>query len=312
MDPLSIVSSIVWLLTAAAKLHSLLEYISSAKNAPASIHEAHTEVKHVELALRSLQRYLWGFDPVDAKRKQLISIGELTVSLADAMVAISEFESFLRPLARLKKIELSILWLRYTRRIEKHTMRAQRHKASLTMMLNILQCESDLEASQCQERLQILVETILTENKDLKTRLGQLEDMLSHLSTPARRMKDNSTARFSCDNNFDNTSTKGATDCQGTIVHLEKSEFRFAFESVLEQSRVYQRNDNNQCDCSLISSARQSRSWSTISGYSLAIISVLSVFGIPITAIDIANKRRYEPEAVESLSLLDESNEKIL
>jgi hypothetical protein len=139
IDPLSVAASIAGLLTAAAKLHSLLEYISSAKNSPVEIWNAQTEVKHVKLALLSLQGYLSKLDLLSTHRKKLISVEELIVSFADAMVAMSEFESFLQPLARLKRLQLSVSWFRYTSQLEVHTARAQRHKASLTMMLNILQ-----------------------------------------------------------------------------------------------------------------------------------------------------------------------------
>ncbi|KAI3325682.1 hypothetical protein HD806DRAFT_521201 [Xylariaceae sp. AK1471] len=303
MDPLSVAASVAGLLSAAATIHSLLEYISSAKNSPTSVRDAQVEVKHVELALRSLRRYLWRLDLVSAHRKELVSIDELIVSLADAMVAMSEFESFLQLLARLKRMQLSISWFRYNKRIEEHTAKAQRHKASLTMMLNIFQCESDLEASQSQERLQNLVEKILTENNALRTRMGQLEDSFDGRSTFSRHTEGSCTVRrFSKDDDQDDSSSSTST-IQGsmqktTIVNVERrSFFRFAFEPILDQSRVYRRNENNECDRSFISSARQSRSWSVFSGYSLADISVLSVIAMPITVFDISNGRYYNPIA---------------
>src|ERR1051325_5483211 len=50
--------------------------------------------------------------------------------------------------------------------------------------------ESDLEVSQNQENLQVLVKEVLDENKELKRRLSQLEDSFDARSTFTRRPGD--------------------------------------------------------------------------------------------------------------------------
>jgi len=139
MDPLSITASIVGLLGAAAKVHGLLVLISSVRNAPATIADACTEVKHVELALRSLHRYLQRLDSVRPQRAALIQVDELIVTLADAMMAFFEFDHLLEALSRLARMRAAISWSRHAAQIDDCLAKMQRHKASLVMMLNIMQ-----------------------------------------------------------------------------------------------------------------------------------------------------------------------------
>lgn len=72
---------------------------------------------------------------------------------------------------------------------------------------------------------------------------------------------------------------------------------RLSFERILEQSWVYKRNQRNSCDCSFISSAGRSHTWSVFSGFSLADVSVLSVIAMPLTTMDLANREHYQVEA---------------
>ena len=139
MDPLSVAASVVGLLTASAKVCTLLEHLSSVQECPATIQDARTEVKHAELALQSLQRYLQRLDLVDPQRAALIQIDELRVVLSDAMLAFSEFESLLQLLGSMARMRVSITWVRYSKKIDEHRNKIQRYIASLNLMLGILQ-----------------------------------------------------------------------------------------------------------------------------------------------------------------------------
>lgn len=139
MDPLSVTASVVGLLTAAGKVYTLLEGISSIKQCPTTIHEARTEVKHAELALRSMQRFLEHLDQMNPRRSSLIQIDDLRLTLADAMLAFANFESLLELLSGLARVRIAITWVRYSKLIEEHLAKVQRYKTSLTLMLSILQ-----------------------------------------------------------------------------------------------------------------------------------------------------------------------------
>lgn len=140
MDPLSVAASVVGLLTAAGKVYTLLDgLVASIKNAPKSMQEAQNEVKHIEVALYSLQRFVLQLDLTKPQRRALIPVYDLTAMLADAMMSFSEFESTLQLLATQNQVRTVINWANYKKHIDEHLARSQRHKASITMMLKILQ-----------------------------------------------------------------------------------------------------------------------------------------------------------------------------
>lgn len=138
MDPLSVTASIVGLLTAAGKIHGLLETLSSVRNAPTTIRDAQRETRHTEIALRALQRFLQRLDPTNP-RLELIQVDELRIVLADAMLVFSSFESMLQLLARLARVRAAISWAKYSKQIDEHTGKLERYKSSLSFMLSILQ-----------------------------------------------------------------------------------------------------------------------------------------------------------------------------
>lgn len=74
---------------------------------------------------------------------------------------------------------------------------------------------------------------------------------------------------------------------------------RLPFERILEKSWVYKRNQRNSCDCSFISSAERSHTWSIFSGFSLADVSILSVIAMPLTTMDLANGEHYQAESLK-------------
>jgi hypothetical protein len=139
MDPLSVSASVVGLLMATAKVCTLLDNLSSAYECPTTIQDSRTEVRHAELALKSLQRCLQRLDLVNPLRAALIQIDELRVVLSDAMLAFSEFENLLGGLNSMARMRVAIAWGRFSKKIDEHRAKIQRYIASLNMMLGILQ-----------------------------------------------------------------------------------------------------------------------------------------------------------------------------
>ncbi|KAK8041982.1 Rho guanine nucleotide exchange factor scd1 [Apiospora rasikravindrae] len=295
MDPLSITASVAGLLTAAAKINSLLDAIASAKNAPKTIQNAQNEVRHVELTLRSLRRYLWQLELVDTRRRELICLDEVIVPLADAMLELSDFETRLNKLTNLTKHRAYISWGSYSKSVEEHLARITRQTTSLIMILNILQCESDLEAFQSQQSLHLLVGEILSENKVLKGKLEHLEvsvdarSMLTSRPDTELRSMSHGTAADIDDDAATIRGMSRQTSQRSTVRVSRQGTLEFAFEKVLEHSWVYKRNANNNCDASFVSSVQRSYAWSVFSEYSLADISILSVIAMPITTLDVSN-----------------------
>ncbi|KAK1753893.1 hypothetical protein QBC47DRAFT_385154 [Echria macrotheca] len=309
MDPLSISTAIVGLLTAAGKTHGLLETISAVRNAPQSIREAQRETRHTEVALRSLQRFLRHIDPTDPRR-EMIQVDELRVVLSDAMLIFSSFENMLR---RLERQAPRIQWLRYTKRVDEHLAKLERYKSSLSIMLDVLQSTSVQEARLEQGKLRELVDQVLTENAELKKRLQQSRDSFDARRFSAMRnpRDDTGTPQGQGIANTHLTVPGPGVRCNDTVGssaggNARNSIVRFAFENVLEGSRAYKKlRDVQDCDSSFDSSVvRSSGAWSVFTGYSLAHLSVLSVIAMPISPADVTNAEYYvDVPASESIPL---------
>ena len=158
--------------------------------------------------------------------------------------------------------------------------------------------ESDLEASQNQVSLQRSVEELLEQNREIMERVRNLEDSFDARTILTRRQDDNITEILPSGNRYDDTDTLKARQpnnrIRNSIISVGQNPFHFAFEKILEESWVYRRNERNDCDCSMASTARRSHSWSIFSGLSLADISILSVIALPINALDISNGKYYD------------------
>jgi len=81
--------------------------------------------------------------------------------------------------------------------------------------------------------------------------------------------------------------------------------FRSEFEDDLDASRVYKRNQRNTCDCSFVSSAARTNTWSIFSGLSLAGVSNISVIALPLCQEDISNYSNYALEGQQRECLRD-------
>ena len=139
MEPFSAASSVAGLIIAAGKIYSLLDFISSVKNSPTTISDAKNEVKHAQSALCSLKRYLNNLASLNPTRTAMIQVDDLRVTLSDAMMAFSDFETLLLTLDNIARVKAFIVWPKYAKDIEEHMAKVQRYKTSLTLMLNILQ-----------------------------------------------------------------------------------------------------------------------------------------------------------------------------
>lgn len=156
--------------------------------------------------------------------------------------------------------------------------------------------ETDAEAVLNQRKLHLLVETVLAENAGLRQRLLQSEDCFDarsivtrHHHHPVEDFDDGKQSTFSSSHALRNSIRGFAGDFTGGAV-------KFAFESVLEQSRVYRNSAcYDKCDRSFTTktTARRTHAWSIFSGYSLAEISLLSVIAMPLLVSDISNGRYY-------------------
>lgn len=144
MDPLSVTASIVGILAAAGKISELLHtVISSAKEAPQVVTALVFEIKDVQAAFSSLQGLLADISSAPPRRAALIQVDRLIVTLTETVLTFSELEAFVAPLVvpqgQKFSIKTRLKWTRVEAGCEKLVGKLQRHKASVSLMLNILQ-----------------------------------------------------------------------------------------------------------------------------------------------------------------------------
>jgi hypothetical protein len=158
--------------------------------------------------------------------------------------------------------------------------------------------ESDLEAAKSQETLQGTVEQLLEYNQDAARRLRNLEDSLDARSTITRLLEETSIINDTVEDEDIAATTTRRIKTSSTTENLAIA-FRSEFEDDLEASRVYRRNQQNICDCSFVSSAARTNTWSIFSGLSLADVSNISVIALPLCQEDISNYSNYALEGLQ-------------
>ena len=147
--------------------------------------------------------------------------------------------------------------------------------------------ESDNEAANSHSAMSALVEQMFNSNEELRRRFDALEASLLLRSSAGSVI----TTRE--ENSADTITPSEDKDTPQDTIPLEASIYRFAFEDILQTSRVYWKSSSNECDISIRSSFARSHAWSAFSDLSLVEISVLSVFALPICAADLSNSQWY-------------------
>lgn len=237
----------------------------------------------------------------------MLLVEQVLVTLTGCVLTFSELEDILTEL----KIDGTmdtldrINWARKESKIAGIISRLQNHKASLNLMLTILQwfattrnlieqcswliesSESRVEAERSVDRLCDLVEEVLANNLDMSIRLRGIE------SRPA----DNSKASAKLENPNGSARSTVASETEQlpgpseNIIPQQK--FRSAFEEALDASKVYKRTLYNSSQSSIISNAAHSTASSVLSGLSLGDVSVIAVFALPLYPSDIKNNQHY-------------------
>jgi hypothetical protein len=146
MDPLSVSASIAGILTAAGTVILILSKIT---DAPQSVQDIHTEVVHIELVFKALQRFLDTTTRIASERAALISFEDVIVILTQTVLVFSELETLIRSFASQSNREGPVssrlsAWRRITWVFQQPAAlrlvnQLQRHKASLTLILQIIQ-----------------------------------------------------------------------------------------------------------------------------------------------------------------------------
>jgi hypothetical protein len=194
-------------------------------------------------------------------------------------------------------------WIRKEEDIQRLVQRLQNHNASLNLILTVLQCSSVTQIQNSVLRLSNLVEEAVSSNSALSIRLGRLEggSTLRSPTIQAARANDAESINtleqeelFSDDASVI-TVTQVPEDRSQSENHFVLAPF--TFDSELQTSRVYRRlqllDSDGHSETSVTTSTRQRAAASIFSALSLAEISNLSQYSLPIFIQEISNNIWY-------------------
>ncbi|KAH7072537.1 hypothetical protein FB567DRAFT_538348 [Paraphoma chrysanthemicola] len=307
-------AAIIGILAAAGTVAQILapaitSFGDATKNAAAVL----TEVNHMRIILSALQGYLEDLSTSSPHRKELIQLDQLVATLTDGVLLFDELETLVKRLSKSKDGNVSRLgWARNDSKFASIKSRMQCFKSSITIMLNILQCESDQEARRNHAQLLAVCTVLLRSNTELTRRLTHLETCFDSAESMLTRRPDSIMSSETITKYGNNTAMERLAEELHSMSLFSLSDSQF--ETVLEASTVYRRARKPGCDSSFRSSIVRSHAWTVLSDISLSEISVISVIALPIRLLDIANAQHYtfggnilqtlEEEPLEDLVLL--------
>ena len=139
-DPLSIAAGVTGIVTAAAKISSLLvDFMVSTKRAPEQARVIYVEISDINGIMSQLQSFLLGIKSLKSSRASLLQVDQVITTITSCVHTLSELEKLLDDL-KLEGMGVleCIAWARKEASIVKVIQRLQNHKASLSLMLSIL------------------------------------------------------------------------------------------------------------------------------------------------------------------------------
>lgn len=141
MDPLSVAASIIGILAAATKVVELLKPVVS--NVTESTKNAAILCSRIESSrnvLSALQKLLNNLNATPRKRKELVPLDHLVVSLTNGVLLFSELETIVLELGTsTENFRTRIQWARRDKTLNMMISRLQGFEISISVMLNMLQ-----------------------------------------------------------------------------------------------------------------------------------------------------------------------------
>jgi hypothetical protein len=306
MDPLSIATSVAGLIAAGGKLAAILTQISRLSDAPPLCRAVLTEVCDTAAALRQVQNFLDGQLRIPSGGREHVLLEHVATALTGCVMTKDELESLLDGVglvyagSGITGIFDRVKWVRKEQDIQRLIQRLQNHKATLNLILTILQCSSFIQVQDLVIRLTGLVEEAVLTSSALSMRLSRLEGS-STLRYP--------TTETSTINNTESTNGREPGELDGDdasvrTITRDHSQSKgqlalapFAFDTELQGSRVYRRlellGSDGHSETSVTTSTRRRAAASIFSALSLAEISNLSQYSLPIFIQEISNSRWY-------------------
>ncbi|KAI5918811.1 P-loop containing nucleoside triphosphate hydrolase protein [Camillea tinctor] len=291
-DPLSIAASVAGLLALSGAIYTQLSgFVEQYRDVPQSAHQLLLVVSEMRMIVTSVSELVDGLMHCAPRRRAMVQIDHLILVLTQTVMTTSEIEQFLGHWSALYDPKRSRYWrirlVAIENKANKLVERLRGNMTSMSLVLNILQCESDIDAQNDRTRLYDAFTSALPGINHQLSRRSTVRSQ-GRLSTINRRPSVSGvppmpTQRQSIDEVLGRE--------QVVVLHQKRS-----FESLLNKTRVYARvRDDAPENMSLITEDRIGQSWSMFSGVSLNEIAVsqLSIYALPITLQDIANSSWY-------------------
>lgn len=305
-DPLSVAASVAGLLTAAAAICKVLApYAAAARDTPQIALQVRAETEEASIALASLQGLASNLATLPTQRTLLIQVDHLVAILTNGVLVFSDLETCVADLPPLDPSTTPTLlrrlqWTKKETDLKPIVARLQGFKASVSMILGILQSDSLLRAEQWQTELTSNIAELLTNNQDLSRRLMCLEAVFDDAQScitvrpdaaRIQEIKDTATLAPSdtpADESRDDEDDADTGDSNPPWISS------FEFENDLNLSMPYRRAKRDIIDASPRNSvAFTDACWSMISDISLGNLSTLAVLCLPLFAEEISNSQHY-------------------
>ncbi|KAM5353646.1 hypothetical protein ACJ41O_000296 [Fusarium nematophilum] len=289
----SIASGVAGLLAASAAVIKFLDTAkSNIQDAPRTIIWALAEVTDVRSAIVRLNDLIQDLGSVPQSARTSVGIHDTVVAVSELVISFDCLVAILKPFsadgaASLNKWD-KVKWLPKQDDVVRYVRQLQTHKVSITLILNMLQCESDIVIRESQLALCTKIDAVLEDSEMTRRRIEGLEeqfnkftlsnaslfsaDRISLAPTLARAAEsDNRTIRSSTEQHTRSGSSTPPTD---PTIRLE-------FETTLQETRVYRRAHHTSDAFSLVTAYGRSVAGSVMTSYSLAdSSSILTAFPI--------------------------------
>lgn len=307
-DPLSVAASVVGLLTAAAAICKVLApYAAAARDTPQIALQVRAEIEEASIALASLQGLASNLAALPTQRTLLIQVDHLVAILTNGVLVFSDLETCVGDLPPLDPsttpaLRRRLQWTKKESDLKPILGRLQGFKASVSMILGILQSDSLLRAEQWQTALTSNIAELLTNNQDLSRRLMCLEAVFDDAQScitvrpdaaRIQEIKDDGTLAppdTAADERRDDEEEESPDTSDSDTPWISS----FEFENDLNLSMPYRRAKRDIIDASPRNSvAFTDACWSMISDISLGNLSTLAVLCLPVYAEEISNSRHY-------------------
>ncbi|KAM0185416.1 hypothetical protein ACHAPI_012173 [Fusarium lateritium] len=184
MDPLSIASGVAGLLTATAAVIKVFDAVKSGiENCPRTVMWAHAEAKEINWAIERLKSLIDDPDSVPKTARMSVGIHDATVTISELVTTCDRLVTTLKPMNSDGSLALTkwdkIKWFRVQDDVVKYIRQLQAHKGSVTLILNILQCESDVVIAESQHALGLKIDAVLASSEVTQKRIEGLEALFN-------------------------------------------------------------------------------------------------------------------------------------